>query len=242
MERGKPLLKYALYAVIIVTAFFAHQSFDNDSKDVLDLRAAHQEFKKERTTYFNDLLALNTSHMEGKITDVVFNEKRNELLPMYLENRKETNAAFKELNQAKENQKLFHFNSAQSFFGEFWAIGLLLFCIRLVYITVNRKSNNWQGELFINASVLFCAVFYSGYLFINTQDFSKLGYITATLIASVFMIIGIYLSIKFEIFSKLRADRAILKLTSLPFKLRKHVKDDEVQEYEKEVYNTVKDI
>lgn len=171
------VLPFILIAVACAAAFFVHAVVDRDSDDVIAARSVHQSVKAERTTALEDL------------------KKAAEHLPeyqIYLEKKIETDKAWEELKAVKKEQRFFDFPSLYWFLGEAWALGLLIYCLFNIFMTVALKFKYWKSILIVHGALTYSSLYYTGYLFINAQDFNPILYKLSLLIVASVLILGIY--------------------------------------------------
>jgi len=242
------LKRYAVYyclAVVCSTAFFAHLFVPKDSAEVLEARNWHKREKSYRTEYLNALKKVNIEHSKKEITDINFIKARDSILERYLETKIKTDNAFAYLNKVKEKERFFHFPNLRFFLGEFWAIGLLIYLFFRINRTLSIKHSAWKAILILEATILYCALFYASYLFINVQDYEPMVYLVSLLIVTIGMIYGIHRYVLFKIrFNNLKSNKVIRSLLDyILLKIpKRYVNKSDIKEYENESYKTIKDL
>lgn len=184
---------HVLIAVAIAAAFFSFAFFEKDSPEVIESRVAHRAEKKERTKYLNGIKEITIGLRHGEITEEEFYSRLPEVVDGYEIYADKSKLAFDVLKDKKEAQRFFDFESLYFFLGESWAIGLLIFCCIAIFYTFLNKIPQRKGVLVILFTLLYCALFYTEYLFLEKQDFTnQYWYYFSLCLTSAGLIIGLH--------------------------------------------------
>ncbi len=180
MVKNKSNILYFLLAVVVATAFFAHESITPKSELLVYKTKVWEEHKSKRTKALNELKSSTIG---------------SPLYKAYLIEKKATDIAFNELTKERANQKFLHFKSFRQFMGEFgWAFGLLIYsCFNLIK-TFIRKINTSLGETILHSTIAFIAIFYVRWAFLG--EYSNISYVVINLICAVSLVFATYLFVK----------------------------------------------
>lgn len=170
-------------AVVISTAFFAHESIVRDSKEVL---VARENWKGKKREMIKALYALKEAS-KGKPEYIAYQEKKQTL-----------DEALLILNTEKRKNKFLKFDNIQQFFGEFWAFGLilysfvnLLFCLRKDVKENDLDKIEKKGKIFFHSTFIFIGFFYFVWLFLD-KDYSTVPYIIINLSTVLTLVAATY--------------------------------------------------
>lgn len=170
-------------AVVIATAFFAHETIVDEysgiNKANADYSVLYNQSKEAR-----DLLIEST--------------KGTPLYIDYIAKFEAANESYKTVTSEYAKIKFLEFSSFQQFMGEFgWAFGLFMFSLFALIITFHNKSETLIGRAVFFSTPLFISIFFLRWCF-KHEDFSKPSYIIANLVTAFALIYSAYIYVNWK--------------------------------------------
>ncbi len=181
LTKTKKNLKYYILAVVCSTAFFVHEFVPVNSKEYVDIVKAHSDSKSDRS---------NTREQ------VLESQKGTNLYQKYLEAKTRTDKIWAEVLELQKEEKFLNFKSFQQFLGEFgWAIGLLIYTVFNIVITLLSSKKLISGEIILHSTLLFISIYFINWT-ILPGDYSKSTYIIFAMIMSTSIVFSVFLLLK----------------------------------------------
>lgn len=161
---------YFIIAVVLATAFFAHETIVSDYTYMYAASAVFNT-KNEQNT-----LALKNIKKAVKGTPV-YNE--------YLIINKEKNEAHAALMGEYDKLKFLEFKTFRQFLGEFgWAFGLFIYGLFNLIKAFIRKTKTFVGEVALHTTIIFISIFFMRWCF-KHEDFMQVDYILINLFTAL---------------------------------------------------------
>lgn len=223
-ERVKFYLPYLLLAVILVTAFFAHESIFIDQTETDLLRTEWIEAKSKRTKALDVLKKLTENTPEYQT---------------YLNHKNETNELFTKLEEAKVKDEFVGFPNFKYFIGEFgWALGLFIIGIYMAVRDIVRNTKTLFPEMLINTTVIGVSLFFMSWTLIPKQDFSKLTYVIFNFVLAIVLSTGTYLLVKHRLKYTDRLRFALESMIKFCLKWGWKIQAEQRMEYKEDLFDT----
>lgn len=185
MVRVKNNLFYFLLAVVLTSAFFAHEAFVSDFDSTKNLKHIWEIKKDQRTVALESVknLAINTPEYKA-----------------YWATKLETDKAYADLKKGLDEAKFLGFNNRQQWMGEFgWAFGLFLYALFNVVMALIKKQATLLGRVFLHGTIMVIACIYLRWTFFNTgEDYLKWEYVLFSIVSSVLIITGVFLLVSYK--------------------------------------------
>lgn len=177
-------IPYLLIAVLLGTAFFAHESVIFENYDSIN---------KANSKYRSAL-----SIMEKKRDSLIETLKGSDIYIEYKTAQNDATRAYEPVRIAYEEIKFYEFNSLQQFVGEFgWALAVFIYSLINLIITFFKKDETILGKTFLHATILCISIFFIRWCFTH-EDFSKATYIVVNVLSTTFLIISCYIYVAYK--------------------------------------------
>lgn len=179
---------YFLLAILCSCAFFVHEFFPVHSTEFVNIVNIHSKSKDIRKDARNKVLEL----------DVL---KETEEFNLYLRSKKETDLLWDQVLDLKSEENFAGFRSFQQFLGEFgWAIGLLIYSIFNLSVSLFRNKKSVVGEVSLHSCLTFIAIFFISWaLQQSSPDYDKSHYVVYSIVITTIIVLSTYYLLKRKI-------------------------------------------
>lgn len=217
---------YFIIAVVLATAFFAHETIVSDYTYMYAASAVFNA-KNEQNT-----LALKNIKKAVKGTPV-YNE--------YLIINKEKNEAHAALMGEYDKLKFLEFKTFRQFLGEFgWAFGLFIYGLFNLIKAFIRKTKTFVGEVALHTTIIFISIFFMRWCF-KHEDFMQVDYILINLFTALSLCYAahLFIRVKERLFYKFK--NGFHAVSAFMMKdAKKFVDKDKLLDYKKEYVGALK--
>lgn len=229
MKKARSFFSYLLLAVVLVTAFFAHETITINETKVKNARADWIVAKAKRTETLNAFKAAYQHTAEYK---TYFKEKQN------------TDLLYSKVKSVESDVSFLGFPSFQYFVGEFgWAFGLFIIGFYMLIRDISKNSKTLIGEVFVDGTIISVALFFMTWAFYYKQDFNKLNYLVVNVLLSITICYGAFLIQKHKKEAISRLKSSVKELINLVVRIRKkEVDPNNPPEFDKEMYKSLKKV
>ena len=175
---------YFILAVVLATAFFAHETIVTDSSDILD--ANNQYYKAAEIS--------KASYAEFEKTVI-----EDPLYKKFLNDKEFTLQSYAQVTQAYDDIKFMGFNDFQDFVGELgWALGLLMYAFVNLVIAFSKRTANFFGQIFLHSTIIFISLFFVRWALYHKPDFANFWYIFSNVLAVIVLLLASYFFVLFR--------------------------------------------
>lgn len=176
---SKKNITYFILAVVLATAFFAHESVLYISNEAEIATSEWQALKAKRTIALD---AIKTSVEGTPLYDAYYKEKIA------------SDIAYNKLLNILESEKFLGFNNKKQFLSEFgWALGLFIYALFNLVLAFIEKPKTLIGKVFLHITLLTIALFYLRWCFFKSnEDYLAPKYIAFNILTAGLILIATY--------------------------------------------------
>lgn len=176
-------LPYFVLAVVVATAFFAHETLVNDYTAYNDANDYYTEVNNEKVEAWL------------KLEETI---KENPLYQDYKEKELKSTEAYNTALAEYEKHKFLEFRSFQDFMNEFgWACGLFLYSMINLILAFIRKSETLIGRIVFHTTLVCVSLFFIRWCFMK-QDFGQFTYIATNIVLALALSYSAYLFVRIK--------------------------------------------
>lgn len=174
---------YFILAVVLATAFFAHETI------IIDNWKNHEKgqlFTKQKKEALKSL---------GEFKQVYSHTPEYKAYKLKADARDKTQA---ELKPIIESYKFGSYKTFQQWVGEFgWAFGLFIYSLFNLVLSFIRKTKTHFGEITLHFTIITIAIFFIHYTF-QVYDFSSLRYFVMNILMACGCVVSSYLFVRYK--------------------------------------------